>query len=108
MDRDVLRVFKIYQLGAGFARRSGRRAAIICLVALFATGIWAIILYFGGWALGYSMDAAWPLPVLGGIFLLLVLGLSMAAMATSGTPDVPRDAQRDSVTELPQRRRRFG
>ena len=108
MNRDVLRALNLRRYGAAGRRPGGKRIAAICLVALFATGIWWIILHFGGRAVGYPIGSAWLLPVLAGIFLLLVLGLGMAAMATSGTPDTPRKTQQDSVAELPQRRRKAG
>lgn len=108
MNRDVPRVLKLRRQGAAVGRPSGRRIATICLVALFATGIWWVILHFGGRAVGYPIDAAALLPVLAGIFLLLVLGLSMAAMATSGAPNAPHDARQDGVAGQPHARRKVG
>ncbi len=39
----------------------GRRVVTIALVALFATGIWWVILHFGARALGTPIGAAWML-----------------------------------------------
>jgi hypothetical protein len=86
----------------------GRRAATIGLVALFATGIWWIILYFGGRALGSPIEARWLFPLLGGIYVLLVLGLSMAAMAERGVANGVQDARREDGAEPPVVRRKSG
>jgi fatty acid desaturase len=108
MNRDVLRALKLRRQGAAVGRLSGRRIATTCLIALFTTGVWWIILYFGGWAVGYPISEAWLFSVLAGIFLLLVLGLSMAAMATNTAPDAPRGAKQDTVAEPPHHRRNVG
>ena len=107
MNRDILRMWKLRRQGAA-AGPSGRRIAMTCLVALFATGVWWVILYVGGWIVGYPIDIAVMLPVLAGIFLVLVLGLSMAAMATSGTPDAPGRERKDTVADAPHSRRKAG
>ena len=86
----------------------GRRAATIGLVALFATGIWWIILHFGGRALGSPIEVRWLLPLLGGIYLLLVLGLSMAAMAERGVANSVQDVRREDGAEPPAVRRKSG
>jgi hypothetical protein len=72
-------------------------------VALFATVLWWGILYLGGMALGYPVAALWLVPVLGCIFLLLMLGLSMADMAARGTSAVP-EVRRDDGIKTSQRR----
>lgn len=108
MNRDVLRALKLSRYGTAGGRPGGKRIATICLVALFATGIWWVILHFGSRAMGYPIGGAWLLPVLTGIFLLLVLGLGMAAMATSGTPNAPIKARQDGVAEKPHSRRKVG
>lgn len=107
MNRDILRMWKLRREGA-VAGPSGTRIAMICLVALFATGVWWVILYVGGWIVGYPIDTAVMLLVLAGIFLILVLGLSMAAMATSGTPDAPKRERKDPVANAPHPRRKAG
>jgi hypothetical protein len=107
MDRDILRVLKLRRQGA-IGRPSGRRIAMICLVALLATGVWWVILHFGGRAVGYPIGDTLLFTVLAGIFLLLVLGLSMAAMATSGTPKAHRGVRQDGVAEPPPPRRKVG
>ena len=108
MDREFLRVLKFRRQGAVGGRRGGRHIATTCLVALFATGIWWVILHFGSRAVGYPIHASLLLPVLAGIFLLLVLGLSMAAVATSGTPNAPPGERQDDVAESPHSRRKAG
>ena len=74
MNRDVLRALRPGRCETASGRPGGKRIATICLVALFATGIWWVILHFGSRAVGYPIGSAWLLPVLTGIFLLLVLG----------------------------------
>jgi hypothetical protein len=96
MNRDVPRASK------------GRRAATIGLVALFATGIWWIILHFGGRAFGSPIEERWLFALLGGIYLLLVLGLSMAAMAERGIANGVQDTRREGVAEPPAARRKSG
>ena len=108
MNRDVLRVLKFWLQEAAVSRRSSRRIATTCLIALFATGIWWPLLHFGGRAVGYPIPEAVLLPMLGGIFFLLVLGLSMAAMATSGSPNAPRGTRQEGVAESPHPRRKVG
>jgi hypothetical protein len=108
MNRDVLRVLKFRLQEAAVSRRSSRRIATTCLIALFATGIWWPILHFGGRSVGYPIPEAILFPVLGGIFLLLVLGLSVAAMATSGSPNAPRGTRQEGVAESPHPRRKVG
>ncbi len=62
------------------------RAMLLCLTALFATGVWGAILYFGTRALGIPIGAGWLAVALAVIFLLLLLVLSMAVVA-SDRPD---------------------
>lgn len=62
------------------------RAILLCLTALFTTGIWGAILYFGTGALGVPIGAGWLAVALVVIFLMLLLALSMAVIA-SDRPD---------------------
>lgn len=106
MARDIPPKFR--RQGTAVGRANRRHIATTCLIALFATGIWWVILDFGGRAVGYPMGANLLWPVLAGIFLLLVLGLSMAAMATSGNPNGPERTKQDGVAEAPDPRRKVG
>lgn len=107
MNRDALRARNFKPRAAITGRLGLKRIAAICLVALFTTGFWWLILYFGGHAFGYPLGYSLLLPVLAGIFLLLVLGLSMSAVATSRAPDAPRGVH-TATAEPPQRRREAG
>jgi hypothetical protein len=89
------------------ARSTAKRIAVRALVALFATGVWWVILDAGGRALGYHVAAAWLAPVLVCIFLLLMLGLSMADMAARSTR-AASEARRGDDAKSPQRRRAHG
>jgi uncharacterized protein YhhL (DUF1145 family) len=62
----------------------GRRA-MIGIVALAATSVWAMILDLASWIFGFAFEAEWSIPVLLTIFILLLIGLNMAAIA-SRTP----------------------
>jgi hypothetical protein len=62
------------------------RAVLLCLTALFTTAIWGAILHFGTRALGIPIGAGWLAVVLTVIFLMLLLALSMAVVA-SDRPD---------------------
>lgn len=107
MNLESPRASEFYRRWAALAH-SSKRAAIIGSVALFATGIWWIILIFGGWAFGYPIDTIWLLPLLGGIYFLLVLGLSMAAMAERGTPIAGEEARLHGLPDARRARRKVG
>ena len=107
MRRDIPRPLKAMRAGAGFSRLGGARLAMICLVALLATGVWWAILSFGGRAAGYPLGEHTLLVVLGCICLLLVLGLSMAAMAASDR-DTQRGASQENLVASARTRRKAG
>jgi hypothetical protein len=65
---------------AGYAQP--RRRSLIGIIAFATTAVWALILYLASWAVGIPFELAWSLPVLFVIFVLLLLGLNMAAMAS--------------------------
>ena len=65
---------------AGYAQT--RRRSLIGMIAVATTAVWAVILYLASWAVGIPFELAWSVPVLFVIFVLLLLGLSMAAMAS--------------------------
>lgn len=92
-------------MAAGY--HGAKRMAARALVALFATGVWWAILYLGGMAVGYPVAAIWLTPMLACIFLLLMLGLSMADIAARSTSAAPESRQ-DEGAKFPQRRRGGG
>lgn len=102
MNRDVLCVLKVRHQHAAADRPRGRPIGTIRMVALVATGIWWGILYFGSRAVGWPIGDTTLLLLLGGIFLLLVLALSMA---TSEASSPPGNARQDSAA-LPRHDRR--
>lgn len=108
MNRDIPRALNFQRSGAAFNRLRAWRLAMICAVAFFATGVWWLILHFGGRAMGYPIGGGALVAVLGSIFLLLVLGLSMAAMAASSAFQAPRGSKRESVAVSARPRRRAG
>jgi len=63
------------------------RAIRLCLTALFTTAIWGAILHFGPRALGIPIGAGWLVAALAVIFLLLLLVLSMAGVASGHSGD---------------------
>jgi hypothetical protein len=107
MKRDIPRASKLRRRAAALRRLSLGRLAMICVVAFFATGVWWAILHFGSQVVGYPIGTAALICVLAGIYLLLVLGLSMAAMATNRVPGTPL-GRRENVAVSAQTRRKVG
>lgn len=81
MGHAFLRVSKFGHTDVGIGLRLSR-TALICRVAFAATTVWAGILYFASWALGIAVAPYWLAAILTAIFLLVSLGLSMAAMGS--------------------------
>jgi hypothetical protein len=98
MNRDVLYVLKVTRPRAADSP-GGRPVRAVGAVALFATGIWWVILHYGSRGIGWPIDDMALLLPLGGIFLilLLVLGLGMTA---SDAPNVRRNRRQGGVTSL--------
>lgn len=73
---------------------------IRCLIALLTTAIWGAILYFGTRAIGIPIGIGWLTAVLGAIFLLLLVALSLAVLAadtdTNDQSDPPPVANRSA------------
>jgi len=107
MNRDLQRESKLRRRAAVLRRLSLGRLAMICVVAFFATGVWWAILHFGGRAVGRPIGTTALICVLAGIYLLLVLGLSMAARATNRVPGTPL-GRRETVVVSAQTRRKAG
>jgi hypothetical protein len=63
------------------------RAITICLIALFTTATWGVMIHFGTLALGFPIGAGWLTVVLAVIFLLVLLVLSMAVMGSDYSGD---------------------
>lgn len=74
---------------AGYAQ--DRRRSLIGMIALATTAAWAAILYFTSWAVGIPFELVWFLPILLVIFVLLLLGLNMASMASRNLASEPGD-----------------
>lgn len=72
------------------------RAILICLIALFTTAVWGVILHFGTRAVGVPIGGVWLATALVVIFVLVLLMLGMAVMASDGPdqdgPDPPPGA----------------
>jgi len=71
---------------SGIGPMIAMRGILICLIALFTTAVWGAILHFGTRAVGYPIGTAWLATALVVIFILVLLMLGMAAMASDG-PD---------------------
>ena len=71
-----------------------RRAIAICLIALFPTAIWGVMIHFGTLALGFPIGAGWLTVVLAVIFLLVRLVLSVAVMGSDYSGDDELDSPR--------------
>jgi hypothetical protein len=74
---------------AGYAQP--RRRSLIGMIAFATTAVWALILYLASWAVGIPFELAWAVPVLFVIFVLLLFGLNMAAMASRRLPSESED-----------------
>ena len=63
------------------------RAIATCLIALFITAIWGVMIHFGTLALGVPIGDVWLVAVLTLIFLVLAWTLSIASMVSEGSRD---------------------
>jgi hypothetical protein len=95
MNRDVLYVLKVTRPRAADSP-GGRPVRAVGAVALFATGIWWVILRYGSRGIGWPIDDIALLLPLGGIFLILLLVLGLATTAN----DVPMRVATDGRAVL--------
>ena len=68
-------------------RMTAVRAIAICMIALFTTAVWGVIIHFGTLALDLQIGTVWLAVVLAIIFFLLLLGLSMIVVASDHSDD---------------------
>ena len=64
---------------------------MLCLAALLTTVIWAVILYFAAQLFGIRIESVLLAQILGGIFVLMLLGLGIAAVTARGGSGGPDD-----------------
>jgi hypothetical protein len=72
------------------------RFGLLCLAALLTTAMWAGLLYGGSLLVGIPIEPLLLAKILGGIFVLMLLGLAL--FATSGSEE-PQDTERSKDTE---------
>ena len=71
-------------------REKSQRGLYLYLAVLFTTACWAAMLYFGGKTIGVPIATGWLLAFAGVIFVLLLLGLAMAAVASGNSGEDER------------------
>jgi hypothetical protein len=78
-------------------RMNFTRFGLLCLAALLTTAIWAGLLYGGSLLFGIPIEPVLLAQILGGIFILMLLGLAL--FATSGS-EAPQDNERRDGSEV--------
>jgi hypothetical protein len=76
------------------------RRVLVAMAALLTTGLWAAIIGAVCWAAGISMMEYWFAALMGVIFVLALLGLSLAASLGDET-ELPGDAEDTRAVETP-------
>lgn len=87
MSRAVQLSLVMSRADPSIERMTAVRAIAICMIALFTTAVWGVIIHFGTLALGLQIETVWLTVVLAIIFFLLLLGLSMVVVASDHSDD---------------------
>lgn len=91
MGRAVARALAVERREVAIGHFNATRRTLIGLIAFVTTAFWAGVFYFGSWAIGIPIETAWFIGLLVIVFLLLLLGLSMGAIASKQISDHDAD-----------------
>jgi uncharacterized membrane protein len=96
LNRSVQLVLEMRPASYSIRQMKVSRAFLLCLVALFITAIWGAILHFGTDMLGMPIGDGWLAVSMIVIFVLLVLALTMGAVASDASNDDELDFDAES------------